>query len=118
MSLALNTLSPVLSICPYLRSWGDLLLDIFPSLLCDSSRTEVSLREGMPRRLLLVKLFVWVTVTQLKIIHSLYFFLAGRVHVRHVPHIVCLSVCFVPYFSKLRYNHLLVPNQHYDQDLV
>lgn len=63
-----DTLSPVLSTCPYLRSWGDLLLDIFPSLLCDSSRTEVSLREGMPRRLLLVKLFIWVTVTQLKMI--------------------------------------------------
>lgn len=34
-------------------SWGDLLLDIFPSLLCDKSRTQLSLREGMPRRLLL-----------------------------------------------------------------
>ncbi|XP_030294386.1 ribosomal oxygenase 2 isoform X1 [Sparus aurata] len=34
-------------------SWGDLLLDIFPSLLCESSRTDVSLREGIPRQLLL-----------------------------------------------------------------
>ncbi|XP_075936027.1 ribosomal oxygenase 2 [Anarhichas minor] len=34
-------------------SWGDLLLDIFPSLLCNRSKTEVSLREGMPRGLLL-----------------------------------------------------------------
>ncbi|XP_076606369.1 ribosomal oxygenase 2 isoform X3 [Chaetodon auriga] len=43
-----------LTLSTYQRmSWGDLLLDIFPSLLCDSSRTEVSLREGMPRRLLL-----------------------------------------------------------------
>ncbi|XP_041807825.1 ribosomal oxygenase 2 isoform X2 [Chelmon rostratus] len=43
-----------LTLSTYQRmSWGDLLLDIFPSLLCDSSRNEVSLREGMPRRLLL-----------------------------------------------------------------
>ncbi|XP_069021218.1 ribosomal oxygenase 2 isoform X4 [Embiotoca jacksoni] len=34
-------------------SWADLLLDIFPSLLFDSSRTDVGLRGGMPRRLLL-----------------------------------------------------------------
>ncbi|XP_040907566.1 ribosomal oxygenase 2 isoform X2 [Toxotes jaculatrix] len=34
-------------------SWGDLMLDILPSMLCDSSRTEVGLREGIPRRLLL-----------------------------------------------------------------
>ncbi|XP_040020212.2 ribosomal oxygenase 2 isoform X1 [Gasterosteus aculeatus] len=34
-------------------SWGDLLLDIFPNLLCDHSKTAVSLREGMPRGLLL-----------------------------------------------------------------
>ncbi|XP_044078379.1 ribosomal oxygenase 2 [Siniperca chuatsi] len=43
-----------LTLSTYQRmSWGDLLLDIFPSLLCDSSRTEVGLREGIPRRLLL-----------------------------------------------------------------
>ncbi|XP_040007199.1 ribosomal oxygenase 2 isoform X2 [Xiphias gladius] len=43
-----------LTLSTYQRmSWGDLLLDIFPSLLCDSSRTDVSLREGMPRRLLM-----------------------------------------------------------------
>ncbi|XP_033495397.1 ribosomal oxygenase 2 isoform X4 [Epinephelus lanceolatus] len=34
-------------------SLGDLLLDIFPSLLCDRSKSEVSLRQGIPRRLLL-----------------------------------------------------------------
>ncbi|KAM9847148.1 ribosomal oxygenase 2 [Aulostomus maculatus] len=34
-------------------SWGDLLLDTFPSVLFDSSRNDVSLREGMCRRLLL-----------------------------------------------------------------
>uniref|UniRef100_A0A3P9D9Y4 Bifunctional lysine-specific demethylase and histidyl-hydroxylase n=1 Tax=Maylandia zebra TaxID=106582 RepID=A0A3P9D9Y4_9CICH len=39
---------------PAVRSWGDLLLDVFPSLLCGRSRREVSLREGMARRLLLV----------------------------------------------------------------
>ncbi|XP_044226425.1 ribosomal oxygenase 2 [Thunnus albacares] len=43
-----------LTLSTYQRmSWGDLLLDVFPSLLCDSSRTDVSLREGMHRRLLL-----------------------------------------------------------------
>ncbi|KAM9348034.1 ribosomal oxygenase 2 [Symphorus nematophorus] len=43
-----------LTLSTYQRmSWGDLLLDIFPSMLCDRSRTNVSLREGMPRRLLL-----------------------------------------------------------------
>ncbi|XP_070773781.1 ribosomal oxygenase 2 [Enoplosus armatus] len=43
-----------LTLSTYQRmSWGDLLLDIFPSLLWDRSRTEVGLREGMPRRLLL-----------------------------------------------------------------
>ncbi|XP_051242380.1 ribosomal oxygenase 2 isoform X2 [Dicentrarchus labrax] len=43
-----------LTLSTYQRmSWGDLLLDIFPSLLSDRSRTEVSLREGMPRSLLL-----------------------------------------------------------------
>ncbi|XP_068593768.1 ribosomal oxygenase 2 [Cebidichthys violaceus] len=34
-------------------SWGDLLLDIFPSLLSDRSKTEVGLRAGMSRGLLL-----------------------------------------------------------------
>ncbi|KAG7516551.1 hypothetical protein JOB18_034627 [Solea senegalensis] len=44
-----------LTLSTYQRtSWGDLLLDIFPSMLYDSSRTDVSLREGMPRRHLLV----------------------------------------------------------------
>ncbi|KAG7222781.1 hypothetical protein INR49_016100 [Caranx melampygus] len=43
-----------LTLSTYQRmSWGDLLLDVFPSFLCDSSRTEVSQREGMPRGLLL-----------------------------------------------------------------
>ncbi|XP_035522974.1 ribosomal oxygenase 2 isoform X2 [Morone saxatilis] len=43
-----------LTLSTYQRmSWGDLLLDIFPSLLSDRSKTEVSLREGMPRSLLL-----------------------------------------------------------------
>ncbi|XP_070699673.1 ribosomal oxygenase 2 [Pempheris klunzingeri] len=43
-----------LTLSTYQRmSWGDLLLDVFPSLLGDSSRTDVSLREGMPRGLLL-----------------------------------------------------------------
>nr|XP_046266779.1 ribosomal oxygenase 2 isoform X2 [Scatophagus argus] len=43
-----------LTLSTYQRmSWGDLLLDIFPSFLCDSSKTEVGLREGMPRKLLL-----------------------------------------------------------------
>ncbi|KAM7374928.1 hypothetical protein PAMP_007559 [Pampus punctatissimus] len=43
-----------LTLSTYQRmSWGDLLLDVFPSLLCDNSRTDVSLREGMHRRLLL-----------------------------------------------------------------
>ncbi|XP_053188231.1 ribosomal oxygenase 2 [Scomber japonicus] len=37
-------------------SWGDLLLDIFPSMLCDSSRTDVSLREGIHRRFLLTSI--------------------------------------------------------------
>ncbi|XP_076017470.1 ribosomal oxygenase 2 [Genypterus blacodes] len=34
-------------------SWGDLLLDVLPSMLFDCSRTDISLRQGMPRRLLL-----------------------------------------------------------------
>uniref|UniRef100_A0A8D2ZND0 Bifunctional lysine-specific demethylase and histidyl-hydroxylase n=1 Tax=Scophthalmus maximus TaxID=52904 RepID=A0A8D2ZND0_SCOMX len=39
-----------LTLSTYQRmSWGDMLLDIFPGLLFDRSRTEVSLREGMPR---------------------------------------------------------------------
>ncbi|XP_034406794.1 ribosomal oxygenase 2 isoform X1 [Cyclopterus lumpus] len=43
-----------LTLSTYQRmSWGDLLLDIFPSLLSDRSQTEVRLREGMPRGLLL-----------------------------------------------------------------
>nr|XP_023010511.1 ribosomal oxygenase 2 isoform X2 [Maylandia zebra] len=43
-----------LTLSTYQRmSWGDLLLDVFPSLLCGRSRREVSLREGMARRLLL-----------------------------------------------------------------
>uniref|UniRef100_A0A3Q4GI17 Bifunctional lysine-specific demethylase and histidyl-hydroxylase n=1 Tax=Neolamprologus brichardi TaxID=32507 RepID=A0A3Q4GI17_NEOBR len=43
-----------LTLSTYQRiSWGDLLLDVFPSLLSDRSRRDVSLREGMPRRLLL-----------------------------------------------------------------
>ncbi|KAA8586368.1 hypothetical protein FQN60_000204 [Etheostoma spectabile] len=43
-----------LTLSTYQRmTWGDLLLDTFPSLLCDHSKTEVSLREGMPRGFLL-----------------------------------------------------------------
>lgn len=43
-----------LTLSTYQRmSLGDLLLDIFPSLLCDRSKSEVSLRQGIPRRLLL-----------------------------------------------------------------
>lgn len=34
-------------------SWGDLLLDILPGILCESSRTDVTLRYGMPMRFLL-----------------------------------------------------------------
>ncbi|KAF7651231.1 hypothetical protein LDENG_00113810 [Lucifuga dentata] len=34
-------------------SWGDLLLDVFPGVLFDRSSTDVSLRQGIPRRLLL-----------------------------------------------------------------
>ncbi|XP_071402705.1 ribosomal oxygenase 2 [Centroberyx affinis] len=34
-------------------SWGDLLLDAFPSLLFDTIRSDRSLRQGMPRGLLL-----------------------------------------------------------------
>ncbi|CAK6977318.1 ribosomal oxygenase 2 [Scomber scombrus] len=46
-----------LTLSTYQRmSWGDLLLDIFPSMLCDSSRTDVSLREGIHRRLLLTSI--------------------------------------------------------------
>lgn len=42
-----------LTISTYQRtSWGDVLLDIFPNLMFDSSKTEISLREGMPRQLL------------------------------------------------------------------
>lgn len=42
-----------LTISTYQRtSWGDVLLDIFPNLLFDGSKTAVSLREGMPRQLL------------------------------------------------------------------
>lgn len=43
-----------LTLSTYQRmSLGDLLLDIFPSLLCDRSKREISLRQGIPRRLLL-----------------------------------------------------------------
>ncbi|XP_037605304.1 ribosomal oxygenase 2 isoform X1 [Sebastes umbrosus] len=43
-----------LTLSTYQRmSWGDLLLDIFPSVLSDRSKAEISLRRGMPRRLLL-----------------------------------------------------------------
>uniref|UniRef100_A0A3P8VAR8 Bifunctional lysine-specific demethylase and histidyl-hydroxylase n=1 Tax=Cynoglossus semilaevis TaxID=244447 RepID=A0A3P8VAR8_CYNSE len=43
-----------LTLSTYQRmSWGDLLLDTFPSMLYDSSRTDVSLREGVSRKLLL-----------------------------------------------------------------
>lgn len=34
-------------------AWSDLVLDVLPGLLSDSSRTDVRLREGMPRRILL-----------------------------------------------------------------
>ncbi|KAM8834881.1 ribosomal oxygenase 2 [Synchiropus picturatus] len=43
-----------LTLSTYQRtSWGDLLLDVFPSMLLDKSRTDVSLREGISRGLLL-----------------------------------------------------------------
>ncbi|XP_029375290.1 ribosomal oxygenase 2 isoform X2 [Echeneis naucrates] len=43
-----------LTLSTYQRmSWGDLLLDAFPGFLYDRSRTDISLREGIPRRLLL-----------------------------------------------------------------
>ncbi|XP_060911722.1 ribosomal oxygenase 2 [Labrus mixtus] len=43
-----------LTLSTYQRmSWGDLLLDVLPSMLSESSRTDVSLREGMPQRILL-----------------------------------------------------------------
>lgn len=35
------------------HSWSDLLLDLLPGLLADSSRSDVSLRQGLPRRILL-----------------------------------------------------------------
>uniref|UniRef100_A0A672Z4N9 Bifunctional lysine-specific demethylase and histidyl-hydroxylase n=1 Tax=Sphaeramia orbicularis TaxID=375764 RepID=A0A672Z4N9_9TELE len=45
-----------LTLSTYQRtSWGDLLLDTFPSVLSNRSKTDVSLREGMPRRFLLVR---------------------------------------------------------------
>lgn len=34
-------------------SWGNLLLDVFPSMLFDTMQSDVSLRRGMPRRHLL-----------------------------------------------------------------
>lgn len=34
-------------------TWGDYLLDVFPSFLFDSMKGDISMREGMPRRLLL-----------------------------------------------------------------
>ncbi|CAJ1064463.1 Hypothetical predicted protein [Xyrichtys novacula] len=43
-----------LTLSTYQRmSWGDLLSNVIPSMLCDRSKTDVSLREGMPRQLLL-----------------------------------------------------------------
>ncbi|XP_066507043.1 ribosomal oxygenase 2 isoform X2 [Hoplias malabaricus] len=33
-------------------SWGDFLIDVFPSLLFDSMKTDLSLRQGLPRGLL------------------------------------------------------------------
>ncbi|XP_067350429.1 ribosomal oxygenase 2 isoform X2 [Channa argus] len=43
-----------LTLSTYQRmSWGDLLMDILPSLLSDGSSNDISLREGIPRRLLL-----------------------------------------------------------------
>ncbi|XP_074528447.1 ribosomal oxygenase 2 [Halichoeres trimaculatus] len=43
-----------LTLSTYQRmSWGDLLSDVIPSMLCDRSRTDVRLREGMSPRLLL-----------------------------------------------------------------
>ncbi|CAL8266096.1 unnamed protein product [Merluccius merluccius] len=34
-------------------SWGNLLLDIFPSMLFDTMQSDISMRQGMPRRHLL-----------------------------------------------------------------
>ncbi|KAG7279204.1 hypothetical protein CRUP_013596 [Coryphaenoides rupestris] len=34
-------------------SWGSLLLDVFPSMLFDSMQSDISIRQGMPRRHLL-----------------------------------------------------------------
>ncbi|XP_072303071.1 ribosomal oxygenase 2 [Eucyclogobius newberryi] len=34
-------------------SWSDLLLDVLPGILSESSRTEIRLRQGMPKRILL-----------------------------------------------------------------
>lgn len=43
-----------LTLSTYQRmSWGDLLLDILPSMLCDCSKSDVGLREGIPQRVLL-----------------------------------------------------------------
>ncbi|KAK2828948.1 hypothetical protein Q5P01_019982 [Channa striata] len=43
-----------LTLSTYQRmSWGDMLMDVLPSLLSNGSRTDISLREGIPRRLLL-----------------------------------------------------------------
>ena len=39
-----------------LRSWGNLLLDVFPSMLFDTMQSDISLRQGMPRRHLLVRI--------------------------------------------------------------
>ncbi|KAL7847286.1 hypothetical protein SRHO_G00222660 [Serrasalmus rhombeus] len=33
-------------------SWGDLLMDVFPSLLFDSMKSDIGLRQGLPRSLL------------------------------------------------------------------
>ncbi|XP_061103339.1 ribosomal oxygenase 2 isoform X2 [Conger conger] len=35
-------------------SWGDFLLDVFPSFLFDSMRSDITLRAGLPRKLLTV----------------------------------------------------------------
>ncbi|KAG9351549.1 hypothetical protein JZ751_022800 [Albula glossodonta] len=34
-------------------SWGDFLLDVFPSFLFDSMKSDITLREGLPRKLLM-----------------------------------------------------------------
>ena len=39
-----------------LRAWGNLLLDVFPSMLFDTMQSDISLRQGMPPRHLLVRI--------------------------------------------------------------